>query len=67
MSCKRMFRELKSADEEKALLKKIRSKINTIYDKVIFYRLFAHSVLHSPGTKTKGATRLFEVSVYYQV
>jgi len=36
MSCKRKFRELKTADEEKALLKNICSKINTIYDKVIF-------------------------------
>ena len=33
MSCKRKFRELKTANEEKALLEK--SKINTIWHKVI--------------------------------
>ena len=34
MSCKRKFREMKTADEEKALLEK--SKINTIFRKVLF-------------------------------
>ena len=36
MSCKRKFGELKTSDEEKALLKKIRSKINWICHKVVF-------------------------------
>ena len=62
MSCKRKFRELKTADEEKALLEK--SKINTIVTEWSCYKLFAHSALHSPGTKTKAASRHFKMNVY---
>ena len=65
MSFKRRFRELKTADEEKALLEK--SKIDTIVPKSSCYKLFAHSALHSPSTETKAATRLFKRNVYYRV
>ena len=50
MSRKRRFRELKTADEEKAMLKK--SKIDTVL-KSSCYKLFAHSGLQSPSTKPK--------------
>ena len=67
MSCKRKFTELKTADEEKALLKKSVPKSTRYFSKWSLYKLFAHSVPHSPGTETKAATRLFKMNVYYQV
>ena len=65
VSCKRRFRELKTADEEKALKKNPKS--TRYVPKSSCYKLFQHSALHSPSTETKAATRLFKRNVYYRV
>ena len=66
MSCKRKFRELKTALKK---FKKLwwKNKKSTRYGTKCFcYKLFAHSALHSPGTETKSATRFFIIITRYK-
>ena len=56
MSCKRKFRELKTANEKKFCWKNPKSR--QYGTKWSCYKLFTHSALHSRGTVTKSATRL---------
>jgi len=67
MSCKRKLTELKTVNEEKALSEKSVPKSSRYVTKLSFNRLFAPLVPHPPGTETKAATRLFKMSISYQV
>ena len=67
MSCTRKFREMKTAHEEEALLKKSDPKSTRYVTKWSIYNLFALSVPHSPGAEAKAAPRLFKMNVCYQV